>query len=63
MDRQGAPVVDRRLVALAVVGAIYQAIAMQRDERAYPLPGELVEVGDQCMHTNRVSDKATLLRG
>ena len=33
------------LLALAVVGAIYQAIATGRAERAYPPPGELVEEG------------------
>jgi hypothetical protein len=30
------------LLALAVAGAIYQAIATERAERAYPPPGEVV---------------------
>ncbi len=33
------------LLALAVAGAIYQAIVTERAERAYPLPGEMVDVG------------------
>jgi hypothetical protein len=33
------------LLALAVVGAIHQAIATARAERAYPPPGEMVDVG------------------
>jgi hypothetical protein len=33
------------LLALAVVGAIYQAIATKLAERAYPAPGEMVDVG------------------
>ena len=33
------------LLALAVAGAIYQAIATERAERAYPPPGEMVDVG------------------
>src|ERR671912_2290653 len=38
------------LLVLAVAGAIYQAIATQRAERAHPPPGEIVEVGDHSMH-------------
>jgi pimeloyl-ACP methyl ester carboxylesterase len=38
------------LLVLAVVGAIYQAIATARAERAYPPPGEMVGVGDHRMH-------------
>jgi hypothetical protein len=33
------------LLALAVAGATYQAIATKRAERAYPPPGEMVDVG------------------
>jgi pimeloyl-ACP methyl ester carboxylesterase len=40
------------LLVLAVVGAIYQAIATQRAERAHPPPGKMVGVGDQRMHIN-----------
>jgi pimeloyl-ACP methyl ester carboxylesterase len=43
------------LLALAVVGAIYQAIATERAERAYPPPGEMVDVGGYSLHINCVS--------
>ena len=44
------------LVVLAVVGAIYQAIATERDERAYPPPGQLVDVGGYRLHLNCVGE-------
>ena len=40
------------LLALAVAGAIYQAIATERAERAYPPPGEMVDVGGYSLHIN-----------
>src|SRR5215210_6369748 len=42
------------LLALAVVGAIYQAIATELAERAYPPPGEMVDVGGYRLHINCV---------
>ncbi len=39
------------LLVLAVVGAIYQAIAT---ERAYPSPGEMIDVGGHRLHINCV---------
>jgi pimeloyl-ACP methyl ester carboxylesterase len=42
------------LLALAVAGAIYQAIATERAERAYPPPGEKVDVGGHSLHINCV---------
>jgi pimeloyl-ACP methyl ester carboxylesterase len=42
------------LFALAVAGAIYQAIATMRAERAYPPPGEMVDVGGYSLHINCV---------
>src|ERR671911_370807 len=42
------------LLALAVAGAIYQAIATMRAERAYPPPGEMVDVGGHSLHINCV---------
>jgi pimeloyl-ACP methyl ester carboxylesterase len=42
------------LLALAVVGAIYQAIATELAERAYPAPGEMVDVGGYSLHINCV---------
>src|SRR5215210_8856488 len=42
------------LLALAVLGAIYQAIATELAERAYPPPGEMVGVGGYRLHINCV---------
>jgi pimeloyl-ACP methyl ester carboxylesterase len=42
------------LLALAVIGATYQAIATEIDRRAYPPPGEMVDVGDHSLHINCV---------
>jgi pimeloyl-ACP methyl ester carboxylesterase len=38
------------LLTLAVAGAIYQTIATKRAERAYPPPGEMVDVGGYGLH-------------
>jgi len=38
------------LLALALIGATYQAIATELDERAYPPPGNLVDVGGHRLH-------------
>jgi pimeloyl-ACP methyl ester carboxylesterase len=40
------------LLVLAVAGAIYQAIATELAERAYPPPGEMVDVGGHSLHIN-----------
>src|ERR671915_229765 len=40
------------LLALAVIGAIYQAVATQIDQRTYSPPGEMVDVGDHSLHIN-----------
>ena len=42
------------LLALAVIGAIYQVVATQIDQRTYPPPGELVDVGNHSLHINCV---------
>src|SRR5918997_5024228 len=42
------------LLALAVAGATYQAIATQRATRAFPAPGEMVDVGGYSLHINCV---------
>ena len=42
------------LLALAVVGAIYQAIATELAERAYLPPGKMVDVGGYSLHINCV---------
>jgi pimeloyl-ACP methyl ester carboxylesterase len=38
------------IVALAAIGAVYQAIATQMDKRAYPPSGRLVDVGGYQLH-------------
>src|SRR5918998_775538 len=38
------------LLVLAVSGAIYQVVATERAERAYPPPGEMVDVGGYSLH-------------
>jgi pimeloyl-ACP methyl ester carboxylesterase len=42
------------LLVLAIVGAIYQAIATELAERAYPPPGEMLDVGGYSLHINCV---------
>jgi pimeloyl-ACP methyl ester carboxylesterase len=42
------------LLVFAVVGAVYQAVATERAERAYPPPGEMVDVGGYSLHINCV---------
>ena len=40
------------LLTLAVTGVIYQAIATEIDQRTYPSPGEMVDVGTHSLHIN-----------
>src|SRR5215204_6411994 len=40
------------LLTLAVIGAIYQVVATQIDQRTYPPPGEMVDVGTHSLHIN-----------
>ena len=42
------------LLALAIIGAIYQVIVTRIDQRTYPPPGELVDVGSHNLHINCV---------
>jgi hypothetical protein len=42
------------LLVLTVAGAIYQAIATELAERAYPPPGEMVDVGGYSLHIHCV---------
>ena len=44
------------LLALAVIGAIYQAIATQIDQRTYSPPGEMVDVDGHLMHINCIGE-------
>jgi pimeloyl-ACP methyl ester carboxylesterase len=56
MRRIGMPLLGLvvALLALAVAGAIYQAVATELAERAYPPPGEMVDVGGYSLHINCV---------
>jgi len=38
------------IVILALAGAIYQVVATAMDQRTYPPPGQLVDVGDYKLH-------------
>ena len=40
------------VVALALSGTLYQAIASEIVKRRYPLPGELVDAGGHQLHLN-----------
>lgn len=40
------------LVILLLLGAIYEPIAEAADAKAYPPPGQLVDVGGYCLHIN-----------
>jgi pimeloyl-ACP methyl ester carboxylesterase len=44
------------LLTLAVIGALYQAIATQIDQRTYSPPGEMVDVNGHLMHINCVGE-------
>jgi len=44
------------ILVLLIIGAIYQAIATEIDQRRYPPPGELVEVGDHHLHIHCVGE-------
>jgi pimeloyl-ACP methyl ester carboxylesterase len=50
--RRGLVWTTAGLLTLAVIGAIYQAIATQIDQRTYPPPGEMVDVGTHSLHIN-----------
>ena len=44
------------LLTLAIIGAIYQAVATQIDQRTYPPPGEMVDVGTHSLHINCIGE-------
>jgi pimeloyl-ACP methyl ester carboxylesterase len=50
--RRGLVWVSAGLLGLAVIGAFYQAVATEIDQRAYPPPGEMVDVGNHSLHIN-----------
>ena len=42
------------VLTLAVIGAVYQAVATEIDQRAYPPPGEMVDIGGHRLHIDCV---------
>jgi pimeloyl-ACP methyl ester carboxylesterase len=52
--RRGLAWLVAGFLALAVIGVIYQAVATQIDQRTYPPPGEMVDVGTHSLHINCV---------
>src|SRR2546423_11450400 len=38
------------VVAMAAAGALYQAISTNREQRLYPPPGKLVDIGGYRLH-------------
>jgi pimeloyl-ACP methyl ester carboxylesterase len=52
------------VIALVAVGAIYQAIATQRDKQRFPAPGQMVGVGGHRLHLNitgEAQDRPTVI--
>src|SRR5918994_919356 len=49
------------LLALAVIGAIYQAVATQIDQRTYSPPGEMVDVGTNSLHINCLGEGSPMV--
>ena len=54
--RRGLVWMIAALLTLAVMGAVYQAIATEIDQRTYPPPGELVDVSGHSLHLNCVGE-------
>src|SRR5512141_29789 len=48
------------LVALALVGYIYEPIAEAADAKAYPPPGQMVDVGGYRLHINCTGEGSPL---
>ena len=44
------------LLAFAIIGAIYQVVATQIDQRTYSPPGEIVDVNGHLMHINCIGE-------
>lgn len=46
------------LIVLVLVSIAYQTVAAEIDERRYPPPGEMIEVGDHRLHINVTGEAA-----
>ena len=55
--RKGLLGVLALVAALAGVGAVYQAMAVERDRRTYPPPGRMVDVGGHRLHVQSLGDE------
>jgi pimeloyl-ACP methyl ester carboxylesterase len=54
--RRGLVLMLAGLLALAVMGAIYQAVATEIDQRTYSPPGDMVDVNGHLMHINCIGE-------
>lgn len=50
--RRGLLTIVATLLTLALIGAVYQSAATRTDRRAYPPPGQLVDVSGHRLHLN-----------
>ena len=48
------------VLALAGIGAVSQTIAARRDQRRFPAPGRLIDVGGHRLHINVVGEQTTV---
>lgn len=57
--RRGLLVLVGVIVALGLVGAVYQVLAEARDMRAYPPPGQLIDIGGYKLHIHCLGNPAS----
>lgn len=55
---RGAAVIVVLAFGLAIAGLIYQAVASAEDARAFPPPGERVDIGGRALHLNCTGEAA-----
>ena len=44
------------VVAVVLVGIAYQAIGSARDNRRFPPPGQMLDVGGYCLHIHSMGE-------
>ena len=54
--KRGGLVLLALILALAAMGMIFQVTAREIDERRYPPPGDLVDVGGHRLHLHSMGD-------
>ena len=47
------------VLLLLLAGVVYQFLATKNDERKYPAPGEMVDVGGYSLHLNCTGEEVT----